>query len=125
MKKWLITGALLLLGGCIIGTKSGSGNPARGSFVCSSTTNCNAEWSRALAWVVQNSYFRIQIQTDNLIQTYGPINADLNPAFEINRTSNSDGSGTITFLSGCGNEFGCNPDPADLMNEFSLYITSN
>jgi hypothetical protein len=115
----LLASALCLLSSCV----QPSASPANASFACDSSKDCDQEWSKAIEWIVQNSAYRIQIQTDNIIQTYGPDQYVLLSGFLINRVNNADGSGTITFNARCGNQFRCSPAPDDLGADFGNFIT--
>lgn len=59
------------------------------------------------------------MQTDNVIQTYGPFPSELRSAFLISRTNNPDGSGTFYFTSRCDNiVWGCQPTELELRLSF-------
>ena len=78
--------------------------------VCASEDECEIMWGRALNWVVEHSTYRIQMQTDNLIQTYGPSPNSPAPAYMISKIPLGEGRYRIDFRAGCDNMFGCQPD---------------
>ena len=86
------------------------------------STDCAAKWSRAVAWVAQNSQYKIQTQTDSLIQTMGPLDSDPAPAFTITKAAMPGGAYEITFAGGCDNFIGCIPTIADARADFAKYV---
>lgn len=115
MKNFVLVAALCCsLAACGMSESTIPGNT---SVACSSKSDCDSKWSKAIAWTVENGPFRIQVQTDNLIQTYGPDNT-WRSAILINRETNEDGTGSIIFHSACGNEFECKPPGYTLQAEF-------
>lgn len=78
--------------------------------VCQSEGECEEMWGRAISWVAEFSSYRIQLQTDDLIQTYGPTPNSPYPAYMVSRTPLGDNQYRINFRAGCDNMFGCNPN---------------
>jgi hypothetical protein len=69
--------------------------------------DCEVKWGRALQWVLHNSEYRIQVQTDSLIQTAGPTEDSASPAFVISRIPLGGGRYEFSMQAGCDNIFGC------------------
>ena len=118
---------LVLLGGCATMTPEQrtalQANASR-KIVCIKGDDCDTKWGRAVVWVSRNSAWKIQTQTDNLIQTFGPstrVNST-DSAFVVNKVPIGDGRYEITMNSACGNMFGCFPDAIALKAHFNSYV---
>lgn len=93
-------------------------------IVCAKGDDCEAKWGRAITWVVRNSEWKIQTQTENIIQTFGPstqFNSTAN-AFTVNKVPLGEGRYEITIGAGCGNLFGCIPDPMVQKASFNGFV---
>ncbi len=68
---WIRFGLLIIstidLGGCATTQQAEQPIP---SIICNAGSDCDAKWSRAVTWVSENSAYRIQVQTDTLIQPF-------------------------------------------------------
>lgn len=82
------------------------------TIACPDKASCDATWARAQLWLVQHGRYRMQIATDSLLQTAGPIRSDPTWAFVMTRTPKADGSASILVQGACGNMFGCIPSAA-------------
>ena len=92
-------------------------------LVCADAADCAVKWGRAVEWVAANSAYRLQIQTDTVIQTAGPLPHEVRSAFFVSKAPNPDGGATITFRSGCDNAvWGCQPDELELRGSFARYV---
>lgn len=89
---------------------------------CSSKSDCDVKWSRAVQWVQQNSAYKFQSATDLVIQTMGPLPDDPRPAFTVTRINNADGSAIINFDGGCDNMFGCIPSMLQEKASFAEFV---
>ena len=109
--------AALLLSACAAtGTVQQTAPPV--PIVCNGAADCQAKWSRAVSWVATHSSYKIQTQTDSLIQTMGPLPEDPRPAYTVTKLSREPDSYEITFAGGCDNFIGCVPTIADARAEF-------
>jgi hypothetical protein len=95
---------------------------AQRPVTCSGADDCSAKWSRAVNWVIQNSSWKIQTQTDQLIQTYGPGRDDPSSAFTITKVYDGKGTSSIQYSSACSNIFGCIPNGLKLQASFNDYV---
>jgi hypothetical protein len=117
--------------------ESAANNPrtiavANGIVTCQEGHNCDDRWSRATAWIVKHSRWRIQSMGDNLISTYGPYGLDDSldrleryfpqPAFTVMRESTGGGTYTITLSVSCGwaDNICKNADPKNYMYRASF-----
>jgi hypothetical protein len=119
--------SLLQLGGCATMTPEQraalQANASRRIF-CVKGDDCDTKWGRAVAWVSRNSAWKIQTQTDSLIQTFGPSTRGNSTAsaFVVNKVPIGDGRHEIAMNSACGNIFGCIPDAIALKAHFNSYV---
>lgn len=90
--------------------------------ICGNKVDCDAKWSRAISWVVKNSQWKIETQTNLLIQTYSSTRGSPSPAFTITRLARPDGTYEITFAGGCANIFGCVPTVAESRTSFTSFV---
>jgi hypothetical protein len=77
--------AFLIVGGC----NNATTDPVNAALVkavanqpitCQAGADCDAKWSRATAWIAQNSAYKVQTASDSIIQTMGPLPNDPSPA---------------------------------------------
>jgi len=77
---------------------------------CEGQSECEVKWGRAIQYVLDNSSFRIQQQTDSLIQTAGPSSINqFDIAMLVSKVPLGDGKYRFDLRAGCDNAFGCNP----------------
>jgi hypothetical protein len=89
---------------------------------CTTGKDCEEKWSRAVHWVTQNSAYKIQTVSDNVIQTMGPLPNDASPAFTVTKVFNGSDTYALVLHGGCDNIWGCVPDPLKLKASFANYI---
>jgi hypothetical protein len=126
MKKTLLATLCVLAAGC---STSGPINPdvmqiATTPLTCSGQTECDLWWQRAQTWVTQHSRYKIETDTDTLIQTTGPDGGKRALAYQITRTQNDDGSATIGFAAHCDSALGCKPNPWEAGADFKAFVRS-
>lgn len=76
---------------------------------CTGAEDCEIKWGQAVQWVIDNGAFRIQIQTDTMIQTAGPLPNDPRLAMVITKVARGNGVYAFQLQGGCDNMFGCSP----------------
>ena len=77
---------------------------------CEGQSDCEVKWGRAIQYVLDNSSFRIQQQTDSLIQTAGPSSKNQSDlAMLISKVPLGGGKYRFDLRAGCDNAFGCYP----------------
>jgi hypothetical protein len=113
------TKTMVSLACALMSASCAAGLPSSESVVCTDRSDCDSQWSKAVAWVTSNSYYRVQTQTEQMIQTYGPDPSAIYTAYTVNRIENSDGSGSIEFRAYCANEFGCTPQTSVAADSFA------
>ena len=112
--------ATLFLAGCASAPTQESTPPRQ--IVCRPGPDCDAKWSRAVSWVTTNSSYKIQAQTDSIIQTMGPLRYDTRPAFTVTKVALPNGSYEITFNGGCDNIIECIPSVSESRTKFTDFV---
>lgn len=89
---------------------------------CMTGDDCDVKWGKALQWVLNHSDYRVQVQSETLIQTFGPLPNSASPAYIITKAAMGGGSFLIDFRAGCDNIFGCIPDPVRARADFVVTL---
>jgi hypothetical protein len=98
-------------------------NPATAEPVlCLNKAQCDLYWQRAQAWVANNSEYRLQTVTDNVIETYGPVTPRSGLAFRITKVPDDKEGARIYAIPACSNVFGCTPAPTDAVVAFKRFV---
>ncbi len=103
---------LALAAGCVSMTPEQQAQIDRNAAMpvtCQGSDDCEVKWGRALQWVLQNCEYRIQVQTDALIQTAGPTDSSPSAAFVISKVPLGGGKYEFVMRAGCDNFIGCVP----------------
>ena len=117
--------AILIVAGCSTVTPQQEAQihaNANRKITCSKGTDCDMKWGRAIAWISQNSHWKIQTQTDYIIQTYTALGGSPSSSFLVNKVPVDNDTFEIVMTSGCGNMFGCTPDATTLKAMFTNFI---
>lgn len=113
------------LTGCVTMTPEQQAQLQRDAAIqitCTKGDDCEEKWSRAVAWISQNSSYKIQTQTDSLIQTFNPTGSSPSSGFLVNKFALGKGIYQITMSSACNNAFGCIPDAQELRASFNRFV---
>lgn len=113
------------LTGCVTMTPEQQAQLQRDAAIqitCTKGDDCDEKWSRAVAWISQNSSYKIQTQTDSLIQTFTPTGGTTSNGFLVNKVALGKGTYQITMSSACDNPFGCIPDAQTLRASFNPFV---
>lgn len=89
---------------------------------CKAGPDCEEKWSRAVQWVKQNSEYKFQTVSDNVIQTMGPLAHDPSAAFTITKVATGHNTYEIDFDGGCDAMFGCMPSLLASKASFVDYV---
>ncbi len=89
---------------------------------CKPGLDCDRKWSRAAAWVAQNAFYKIDTQSDWLIQTFGPEGKSPGTAMKVEKLAAPDGSAELVLEIRCANIFGSVPDLTHLTGSFVAYV---
>ena len=88
---------------------------------CVDRTQCDLYWQRAKVWISSNSYYRVQLSSDSVIETYGPYAGRMELAYRILKIPDGAGGARITVTAECGNVFRCNPTVMDAIAAFKRF----
>lgn len=96
--------------------------------LCYSESDCDAKWSAARQWVQNNSGYKIQIYSDDLIETYNSQQYDPKIAVSVSKNpigKSSDGEqvNAIVVRISCGNILGCVPTVDEAINSFNNFVS--
>ncbi len=92
--------------------------------LCYSDIDCEAKWAAARRWVQENAGYKIQIYSDDLIETYNSTNSALSASVTKNLIANNIYS--IHLKVWCGEDlFGCRPTLESAILHFNDYITNS
>ncbi len=132
--KLTVLAAMLLLAACAAKPPV----PDNTTFLCHSTSDCDAKWAEALAWANENAPRGLAQQTDNLIQAYGSTDYDnygsnsyftlglanynTSPGFIIQKTMSPNGAAAITFHTSCASLSQCVPSQETARESFAAAI---
>ena len=111
-----------LVSGCASAPDPALVEAASKPVTCQGSEDCAAKWSRAVNWVVLNSQWKIQTQTEQMIETFNPTAYSAAAGFTITKVSNGNGAYEIDFLTRCVNMFGCAPSELSLQASFVSYV---
>lgn len=120
----LAAASALGLAGCL--TTQQAEQPPIPSIKCTQGQDCDAKWSRAVTWVSQNSAYKIQTQTDSLIQTYSGSfdQQDMGLSMTVTKTAlNQPGEYEIIAHIGCAHLLTCAEDPQVALTQFAAFVT--
>ncbi len=125
MKKIITLTIALTLAACAPMTperKAALNTAANRPVTCKSGTDCQQKWSRATQWVKQNSAYKFQTISDNLMQTMGPLPDDPRPAYTVTKISTENNIYAIELDGGCDNMFGCIPSMLEAKASFANFV---
>jgi hypothetical protein len=129
MPRLFVVCALVVLAGCTIDPQEGSTQASASPpapVTCQAGADCDAKWSRAIEWIKKNSAWKIQRQTDVLIQTYNSINDSSSPGFKVTKVAASQpGTYEMDFTGKCSNMWGCTPTVAAARAHFADFVTGD
>jgi hypothetical protein len=88
---------------------------------CIDVAQCELYWQRAKVWVASNSYYRVQLSSDSVIETYGPLGGRMELAYRVLKIPDGKGGARITIVAECGNVFRCSPSATEAMIAFKRF----
>jgi hypothetical protein len=90
-------------------------------ITCQAGPDCDAKWSRAVSMIANNAGWKIQTQTDSLIQTYNSTGGSTRPSYTVTKTAIGNGLYEITLSGGCDN-FVCTPTITESRAKFYDFV---
>ncbi len=91
---------------------------------CYGETDCEAKWAAARKWVLRNSSRKIQIYSDDLIETYNPEPYSPRIAVRVVKKSLRRDEYAILATVRCSSIFGCIPTKTEARQDFNNYVNS-
>jgi hypothetical protein len=91
-------------------------------ITCMKGDDCDMRWGRAIAWISQNSRWKIQSESDFLIQTYTSSRSSTASSFVLNKVPMGNDMFEINMTSGCANWLGCTPNATELKATFNRFV---
>lgn len=91
---------------------------------CTGVDDCNAKWDAAQLWIVHNAGWKIQTQSNVLIETYNPVESSPRIAVRVTKEPIGGGKYMLVVKVWCNNVFGCQPDAWDAAIDFNRHIAS-
>lgn len=96
--------------------------------LCFSDSDCKTKWAAARQWIQNNAGYKIQIYSDDLIETYNPqqsdpkiaVSASKNP---IAKTQEGEQANMIAVKIYCGNIFSCIPSINESILSFNKFVS--
>ena len=85
---------------------------------------CELYWQRAKVWISLNSYYRVQLSSDSVIETYGPYAGRMELAYRIVKIPDGAGGARIRAAAECGNAFRCTPAVTDAIVAFKRFTST-
>jgi len=89
---------------------------------CEGVDDCNAKWESAQLWVVRNAGFKIQTQSNVLIETYNATGGTTDLAVRVMKEPQGKGKYRLLVDVWCDNMFGCIPNAMDTALRFNREI---
>lgn len=89
---------------------------------CTQGDECEVKWGRAITWVSRISQWKIQTQTDNIIQTYTSVGGSAASSFLVNKVPLGNGVYDIAMISACDNLIACIPNATELKASFNRFV---
>jgi len=93
--------------------------------ICYGAKDCEAKWAAARDWILNNIRQKIQIYSNDLIETYNdpnPYSASL--SFRVTKKPLGNDSYLFETRGGCNNIFGCVPSVTEAVINFNNYVNS-
>ncbi|RLJ20166.1 hypothetical protein DJ030_07565 [bacterium endosymbiont of Escarpia laminata] len=121
---FLTCASLFILSGCATVTPQQQATINENIPVCYGSRDCETKWAAARKWVLNNAGRKIQIYSDDLIETYNPAQNSPSIAARINKEPTGNGAYAITITVWCNNIFGCVPKKTAAIMDFNNHINA-
>jgi hypothetical protein len=96
--------------------------------VCFTENNCERKWAEARDWVNSNAGYKIQIYSDDLIETYTSSGSSTDLNARVTKTLLGDVGGVrayaLELTVGCANIFGCFPNDKKALIDFNKRVSA-
>jgi hypothetical protein len=121
-RQWTILLAATAIGGCSLlpGVEDERPSPLTKPIVCRDGSDCQGKWSRAAAWIAENS--QIKVQNDSTIQSMEPLVPGTTVVYTATKLPGANGVYEISFYATCANQSSCNPPITEARASFERYV---
>jgi hypothetical protein len=119
--------AATLLAGCASVTPAQQEELNRTRPTCDAGPDCNAKWDAAQLWIVHHAGFKLQTNTNVILQTYGPSQAtERSTSIAVTVTREPAGPHRFVLVAhmSCGNPFGCTPELVPSLLDFNRAVSA-
>ena len=89
---------------------------------CYDPNACERLWAAARNWVISNCGMKIQTITSDYIETFNSVGGSTALACRVTKDPLPDNGYVISVTTGCGNVFGCFPDPWQAAENFNYSV---
>ena len=118
-----VLGFLFVLSDCATITSKDKTLLNENVTLCSSKSECDLKWSAATEWALNNSNMKLQIYSDDLIETYDAPKDSHVIAFIIRKQPTSNPRVyDISINLWCNNMSGCVPPIKDAISDFKHHV---
>ncbi|MGA9601439.1 MAG: hypothetical protein WBS22_14535 [Methylocystis sp.] len=93
------------------------------AVACRQGPDCDFKWARAIAWVQQNAYYKIERIDEWRIQTFGPYGKSEGTAVTIQKVPSGDGWAQLSINVSCANIVTCYPSVTAQKISFLEYVS--
>lgn len=94
-------------------------------LLCIGAAECTLAWRSAQVWIAENSYWKIQVATDAVIQTYNGDPYTVMRRYTLTRIPIGGDREEIRIASSCANRFRCHEDEAAAHASFKRQVRAS
>lgn len=96
--------------------------------ICYTEPDCKTKWAAARDWIHSNAGYKIQIYSDDLIETYNSAYSDPKIAVRaakkpLGKDAEGNTTNVINVTVSCGNMFGCVPSANEAITSFNHHVS--
>jgi hypothetical protein len=115
----------LVLSACAAGPQPSDADMerSRAPLYCDGADQCTAMWKRAQVWIANNGHYRVQLVSDAIINTYGPVYPEVWYAYQVVREPVGDGREEIKLSGACANRFICHGNLDIYRADFKRFVS--
>ena len=93
------------------------------AVACRLGPDCDFKWARAIAWVQQNAWYKIERVDEWRIKTFGPYGKSEGTAVTIQKVPSGDGWAHLSINVSCANIVTCYPSVTSQKISFMEYVS--
>ena len=126
-RQSMILLASLWMAGCSLlpGIEDERPSPLFKPISCKDGPDCQAKWSRAAAWMAENSNHQLKVNNESTIQSMESMLPGSTPVYTVTKLPAANGIYEITFHASCPNQSTCNPPLTEARASFEKYVLAS